>query len=388
MIVLSQNSDCCGCRACEQICPRSCITITIDECGFHYPSVNKDDCINCGLCDKVCPFINFETQKDASRKVFALAHKDKNVLEHSSSGGAWYGIYKWGTEHGFKIYGVSYDSDFNVVYKSAITMEDCAAFRRSKYVQSNPIELFKSIKKELDNNERIIFSGTPCYVKGLKNFLRRDYENLILVDLICHGIPSPSVWRKYLDFMEKKYKGRIVEVNMRDKRYGWNHRLLTSIKMFRRNIICDTPASNTFMNGFSREIFYRPSCYECRFASIDRPGDLTIADFWDIEKFTNTFEGVQGVSCCIANSNKGELLINYIKGDYIFEERNISECLHPNLKHPTDCNPYSEQFWKDWIESNGDYKYIANKYFNYRFKVRLVTYIKRKLRFLKKIIKQ
>lgn len=387
MINIKQNSDCCGCRACEQICPKSCISISIDGCGFHYPTINKEICINCGLCENVCPFINSETNKDAKRRVYAISHKDINIIEQSSSGGAWYGIYEYGIEHGYKIYGVSFDSDFNAVYDSAKTMEECTAFRRSKYVQTNPVGLYKRIKKELDKNERIIFSGTPCYVKGLRNYLRSDYENLILVDLICHGIPSPLVWRKYLDFMEKKYNGRILEINMRDKRYGWNHRLLTSVKIFRKGIICDTSVSNTYMNGFGKELFYRPSCYQCRFATIDRPGDLTIADFWDIEQFTNTFAGLKGVSCCIANTNKGIDVINNIKENYIFEERYLSECLHPNLKHPTRKNPLSEQFWKDWEDCKGNYEFVAKKYLNYNAASRIKRYIKANFPFVNQLKK-
>lgn len=382
MIHINQKSDCCGCRACEQICPKSCISISPDECGFQYPHINKDICLECGLCEKVCPFLNFTTDKNAERHVYAMSHKDQDIIENSSSGGAFYGIYNWGIKHGYKVYGVAFDEKFCAVYKSATDMDGCVSFRRSKYIQTNPAQLYSKIKSELHNGERIIFSGTPCFVKGLRNFLRKDFEQLITIDLICHGIPSPVVWMKYLRFLEDKYKGKIVDVNMRDKRLGWCHRSLTSVKVDSKGDVCDTSASNTYMNGFGQDIFYRPSCYNCKFSNMDRPGDLTIADFWDINKYTNKFEGKRGVSCCISNTQKGNEIICHIRDNFLFEERKKEECLQPNLMRPTAINKQTEQFWRDWVNSNGNFEYIAKLYFGYDYKSRIKKKIIRVCSFL------
>jgi hypothetical protein len=174
---------------------------------------------------------------------------------------------------------------------------------------------------------------------------------------------------------------------MRDKRYGWNHRLLTSINLFQSIEICNTFASNTFMDGFGQEIFYRPSCYECRFANCDRPGDITLADFWNIEKFSKLFDGIQGVSCCLCNTEKGEKVIKMIQSDYLIEKRSLNECLHPNRRKPTSKNPKSYIFWEDWKKTKGDFGFVARKYFKYNNSYRLKVFIAQKFPYLMKIKK-
>lgn len=378
MLELQNKLDCCGCRACEQACPRNCISILPDECGFLYPKIDPEVCINCGLCNKVCPFSHFESKLDVEQQVYAMAHHDNFVILSSSSGGVWSGICNWGINNGYSIYGVAFDNHQMPVYLKAVTLKECEAFRRSKYVQCNPELVYGAIKKDLENGDKVVFSGTPCFVKALRNFLRKDYEGLLTVDLICHGIPSPLVWRRYLDFLEKQYKGKIVSVNMRDKRLGWTHRSLTSVVLSDGREYCDTPATNTYMSGFGQELFYRPSCYECRFSNLDRPGDLTIGDFWEIEKYTRTFLGIKGVSCCITNSSKGKRIIDDIKDQFVLEERKLSEALQPNLKAPTKKNQKTEMFWKDWVAANGEFDKIARVYFDYgimtRLKYALITY--------------
>ena len=377
MIDLSNKADCCGCRACEQICPRQCVHMRFDDCGFLYPKIDASVCIDCDLCNRVCPNLNYKTDESATRKVYAMSHRDMNIVMQSSSGGAWYGIYRWGIENGYKVYGVVFDNYFNVVYRGVTTIEECTDFRRSKYVQCNPKAIYHQIKEELQAGDKILFSGTPCFIRALKNYLRKEYSRHVTVDLICHGVTSPGVWNKYLSFIENHYRCKIAGINMRDKKYGWGHRSLTSLNFLNGRRVCDTPASNTYMLAFGKEIYYRPSCYECKFASTDRPGDITIADFWDIEKFTNRFSGIQGVSCVIVNTNRGDDIINQIKDAYIFEERKLEECLHPNLKHPTRKPPLTEQFWMDWIKMDGNFKLIARKYLGYS-RLDIIKYIIRK----------
>lgn len=378
------KEDCCGCRACEQICPTSCIEMISDECGFLYPIIDKDKCLNCKKCQIVCPSINSKSNEDANRKVFAMSHNNKAVVEGSSSGGAFYGICKWGIDNGYVIYGVAFDSKFNAVYGEAESFDDCSKFYRSKYVQSNSYHVFKRIAKDLNEGKNVIFSGTPCYIKALSNYLGKDYDNLLLIDLICHGIPSPLVWNGYLMFLRKHYNGDILQVNMRDKRYGWNHRSLTSIDISSKGNVCDTPATNTFMAGYGMNIFFRPSCYECRFANFDRPGDLTIADFWGINEVTTKFKDEKGVSCCISNTEKGlSLLQNILKG-YIYEERVLADCQQPNLYHPATKSPLTDRFWNDWVSSGNNYEYIANKYLGFSMRSKFFFYMKK---YLKRMLK-
>lgn len=379
MISLDSKSNCCGCRACEQICPRNCITLRPDECGFLYPVVNTNSCINCDLCRKACPILNSSVPNNFNKRVYAMAHHEENEVIHSSSGGAWSGICRWGIENNYVIYGVIFDENWKAVYRKAVSLKECDAFRGSKYIQSDPMNSFEEIKHTLEDGGKVIFSGTPCYVKALRNFLKRDFDSLLTVDLICHGVPSPTIWEAYIRFLEKKEKSKIISINMRDKRLGWNHRSLTSVKFENNKEICDTPTSNTFMDGFGQELFFRPSCYECHFSNLNRPGDLTIGDFWGINDCSQNFYGVQGVSCCICNNKKGEKVFSEIQESFIVEEKTIEECMQPNLSFPTRINSQVYVFWHDWRLSNGNFAFIANKYFKYTLKNRLRYIIKNKL---------
>ena len=233
MIDINSNNkgSCCGCTACSSICPKSCITMTEDNEGFYYPSVDMDKCINCGLCEKVCP-VKRDIPKDSVQQSFVSRINDDTVLMNSSSGGAFTALSRYAIDNGFTVYGGAYNECFDVVHESAVTNEDAVKFRGSKYVQSYLGDTFKKIKSQLDKGEKVLFSGTPCQCAGLVSFLKKPYENLLTVDFVCHAVPSPKVWKLYREYLTKKYKSKIKGVNFRSKVYGYH---CSSIKIDMEN---------------------------------------------------------------------------------------------------------------------------------------------------------
>ena len=307
MIDIKEKKDCCGCGACVQRCPKSCISMREDNEGFLYPEVDKEMCIDCGLCEKVCPVIN-QSKERQPLVVYAAKHKDEQIRLASSSGGAFTAIAEPVIEEGGVVFGAKFDKDWSVIHDYTETKEGLAAFRGSKYVQSRIGESYKNAEAFLKTGRKVLFSGTPCQIAGLKRFLSKEYDNLLTVDFICHGVPSPGVWREYLKEETARQCGgknsvlphpkdksgdvRIENISFRDKRLGWkkfsfaltlsvpdghgakNSVLLTSSKYH-----------NPFLKGFLRNLYLRPSCHDCPTKGFRSNSDLTIADFWAINKY-------------------------------------------------------------------------------------------------------
>lgn len=225
MIRITNPADCCGCTACASICTHDAITMQPDTLGFLYPKVDETLCTNCGLCEKVCAFNNSYDKSHNLDKpiVYAARHKNIHEVETSRSGAAFIALSDYIIERGGVIYGAGYTDHFRVVHKRATTKEERNEFKGSKYVQSDLSTVFRQIKKDLQDGLVVLFSGTPCQTAGLNSFIgKRLRKNLILVDIVCHGVPGPYLWRDYLSFLEKKYGSTICWVNFRDKQeYGW-----------------------------------------------------------------------------------------------------------------------------------------------------------------------
>ena len=208
MIEIKNKVLCCGCTACSSVCPKGCIQMVSDFEGFKYPSVNTDLCINCGLCEKVCP-IKKDKPTDEITKSYAVRIKDDDILEKSTSGGAFSALSKVVFDADGVVFGGAFDDEFNVIHTYAEKESDGIKFRGSKYVQSDMGECFSKVKKFLDSGRYVLFSGTPCQTAGLLSYLQKPYDNLITVDFVCHAVPSPKVWEKYRDFLRKKYNSKI-----------------------------------------------------------------------------------------------------------------------------------------------------------------------------------
>lgn len=237
MINIVNKVDCCGCEACYNACLNESIRMKSDEEGFLYPQVNQDTCVNCGLCEKVCPISNCETKKNENQVAYLLQYKDDEVCQESTSGGAFTGIASYVIERGGIVFGVEMTEEYKVRHTSVETIEELKRFRNSKYVQSRVGYAFRQVKNELKKGRMVCFSGTPCQIEGLRHFLGKDYQNLILVDVVCRAVPSPGVWEKYIQY-EVEQKGKLSSIRFRDKSLGyqWRKWLQSSYDMFLENL--------------------------------------------------------------------------------------------------------------------------------------------------------
>ena len=313
MIEIQDKHKCCGCEACVQACPKHCISFEEDSEGFRYPFVDNSTCIECGLCEKVCPILH-QAESLKPIKVYAAQNINEEELLASSSGGLFILLAKKTLQDGGIVFGAKFDKDWNVIHSKAETQEDVKSFMGSKYVQSRIGNTYAQAKKLLKQGRKVLFTGTSCQIAGLKNFLQKDYENLLTVDVICHGVPSPMVWRRYLE--ELKRNAQIEGISFRDKRSGWKKYSFTltlaeaSADGKKNTVSLSHIASeDPYMQLFLRNLILRPSCYQCPAKNGKSQSDLTIADFWGIERCHPNFDDERGVGLMMVNSKKGKQAI-------------------------------------------------------------------------------
>ena len=373
-----EKHNCCGCGACYNACPNKCIEMREDEEGFLYPHIDKEKCIGCGLCEKVCPFIG-ENKANKVLSSYACNHNDAETRKNSSSGGVFSSICKKVIENGGVVFGAGYDEDFNVVHKMIDKIEDIQQIRGSKYVQSEIGNCYTECKKQLDLNKQVVFSGTPCQISGLKKFLRKEYDNLICVEIICHGVPSPKVWRMHLNNLKKRYDSEVESVFFRDKRVNWCEYMLSVDFKDGRNY-AQKSYMDEYLKGFSANLYLRPSCYNCKVKSYSSGADIVLGDFWGIWKYKNYEElyDNKGTTAVLNMSKKGEELFNDIKSDLSVipaSENDITDNNSSIFKSATQ-NPNRINFFE---KLNGDNLGVL---INELTKVSLVKKIKAKIKFV------
>lgn len=305
MIEIKDKKNCCGCGACVQVCPRGCISMVTDEEGFDYPRVDADRCVDCSLCNRVCP-LQHNAAAEAPLKVYAARNRDGETRACSSSGGVFTLLAEEVIRDGGVVFGASFDRDYAPVHTCTGERAGLAAFRGSKYVQSRMGTSYAEVKVLLKAGRRVLFSGTSCQVAGLKRYLGREYDNLLAVEILCHGVPSPRVWQRYLDFRRREYGCRdITSVSFRDKRNGW----------FGYNVAIDFADGQTYVmphkkdpyfRGFMKNIYLRPSCYACRCKNGRSGSDMVIADYWCINDVLPGFNDRLGTSMVLVNTQKGQ----------------------------------------------------------------------------------
>lgn len=327
MIEIKEKKDCCGCGACEQACPKSCITMQEDNEGFLYPNINKAICIKCGLCNRVCPIIN-QTKERCPLTTYAAKHKDEQIRLKSSSGGIFTAIAQYVIKKGGVVFGARFDKKWCVIHDYTETEQGLAAFRGAKYVQSQIGESYRNAEFFLKKGRLVLFSGTPCQIAGLKRFLRKEYCNLLTIDFICHGVPSPMVWREYLNnkiihqsktlshSLESQEDIHIENISFRDKKSGWKKYSITITFSIpngtgkRNPITISEPFNkNIFLRGFLANLYLRPSCYACPVKNLKSQSDITIGDFWGIQNVLPNIDDDKGISVIIINSTNGEIYI-------------------------------------------------------------------------------
>lgn len=357
--ILCDKQDCTGCATCAQICPKDAINMIKDEKGFLYPQIDSIKCIGCLLCEKKCPINTQERITNSFPTVYACWHKKMEIRLKSSSGGVFSAIAEYILENGGIVWGAAYTKDLNLSYQYVDNIKDIDKLRRSKYVQAEVNSSFKIIKQQLQDEKTVLFTGTSCHIRGLYAYLpNKLHKNLITIDFICHGVPSPTVFRKYLNWLEKKYNDKLIDFNFRDKQYGWDNGVLTvgyfqnkGEKKFMNN-------ENSYFYGMLHDLFIRPCCHECQSNGLRRESDITIADFWGIgrkNKFNYEHERNYGISLLALNSKKAHILYNSgLKDNLISIPRTQQEAYEGNWNYRFSAkrNPQTTIFWKEFQKTD------------------------------------
>ena len=306
MIKITNKYNCCGCNACGDICPTQAISFKTDEEGFWYPEVDQYICVDCHLCEKVCPFLN-DNEVHNPISVYAAINSDAKVRRESSSGGIfWARVNKTINESGL-VFGASFDEEWQVCHSLAVTIEDAKKFQGSKYVQSRVSGCYKQVKEALKKGRKVLFSGTACQVSALKRYLGKDYDNLLTIDVVCHGVPSPGIWNSYLNQISRNKT--ITDVGFRDKQNGWKNYEF-SVRFFDGSELRESHHENLFMQGYLHNLYLRPSCHACKVKDGRCGSDITLGDFWGVERIFPQLNDDLGASVILANTVRGNETIN------------------------------------------------------------------------------
>lgn len=361
---ITDRSKCCGCSACYSICPVKCINMVIDPEGFLYPAVDEEKCINCGLCKKVCP-INHAFEKTSGLAVYAAISKESKVLSNCASGGVFFHLARQTLNENGVVFGARYNEDFSIVHDFTENIDAIPQYMGSKYVQSKIGENYKIAKEFLDSGRKVLFTGVPCQILGLRNYLQKDYDNLIAVNLICHSCPSPKVFKVFIEDICKKAKLPLIKhVTMRYKQYNVTGqaesnymalfdqlpKLDTKVEPVYKKVFYET----SFGRGFGRGLFARPSCFVCPAKNLTSGSDITIGDFWGIEKFYPNLNSKSGVSVVITQTNNGARYFEAIKSQFMVYNSTFEQVIEKNPRLITPLvadNNLREKFWQDFINN-------------------------------------
>jgi coenzyme F420-reducing hydrogenase beta subunit len=341
--------DCTGCGACSAVCPVNCITFVRDGEGFDYP-IADSRCINCGNCERVCPIMNNEDlfYTENVQKSFAGRHQEDAIWEKSASGGAFTAICNAYCNSGDVIYGAKFDGT-EVIHDYIKSVENIGPFRKSKYVQSNMQNSYKEIKNQLLQGHKILFSGTPCQIAGIRNYLGKTYANLLCVDLVCHGVASPGVFERYISYIEDKYKEKVKSYTFRGKKAKLGKLLQHVITIEFQSGKKVQFENDLFNTAFIQTLLIRPSCSKCRYAKLQRVGDLTIADFKNKHELLPDAKGLDNFSTIIVNTDKGQQVLEKLKSMMKLYSVDIIDIqkTNPPIRNASVMNKSREEFFRD-----------------------------------------
>lgn len=347
-IDIKDKTQCYGCSACYAVCPVDAIEMKQDERGFFYPVVETTRCVKCDLCRDVCPFLN-GNEHHHPLAIYAAKNRNNDIRISSSSGGVFSEIACYIEKENGVIYGAAFSEIYEVVHKRA-TGNAWVDFKGSKYVQSNICNTMRSTGEDLQTGRKVLFTGTPCQVDGLKHYLtlrQIDMENLITIDIVCHGTPSPVIWKEWLSYITKGE--RIDSILFRDKQFGGWHGSTLTVKDDKGSILAkDTQSNGLFFQLFFNGLILKPSCGSCKYANCKRAGDFTLGDFWGIETVHPEMDDNRGTSLVMINSPKAMKLWQNIEKNIISIEVEERNCLQPNLKSPSSINAWTDDFWEEF----------------------------------------
>lgn len=382
MINITDKHNCCGCTACASICKKKAITMKPDEEGFLYPVGDLSLCNDCHLCEKVCPIIARDSLKTefVPHKFFALHNKEEDTWQKSSSGGVFTAMIEEFININGIVYGAEYNNNLKVVHNGETTIDKALKFRGSKYVQSDIQGIYEEIRSQLLIGIQVLFSGTPCQVEGLKKFLIKPYDNLLTIDILCHGVPSPMIFADYIKFIKKYSIGHLMDIFMKDKTFGWGYQDLR-LYFHEGSTEFNSPISSLWNKIYYNHSVNRPSCHQCRFTNFNRAGDISIGDFWNIEKSYPDFFSNMGISLLMINTEKGERLWENVKSKFEYIESNIDECQQPVLLHPIPEPSNRHIFWEKYK------KYGFEKVIRKQYNIKYSTLFKNQLHQIINIIR-
>ena len=344
-IYIKNKGDCCGCGACEAVCPQKAIMMKKDSEGFLYPEVDTSLCVHCGLCKKACTFNSAWggiKEKCAAQpiSVFGVKHIDESIRADSRSGGMFTALSDIVLNRGGSVYGVALTEDFIAEHQRATTRKERDQFRGSKYIQSRMNGVYAQIRNDLQSGKIVLFSGTPCQTAAVRKAMENENcDRLYLVDIVCHGVPSPMIWRNYLDEMENKYNGKVTAVDFRNKKHGWDAHIESLV-------INETEHdSDYFSQLFYSHKILRPSCYYCKFKKIIRTSDISLADYWGIDKAIPGFNDNKGVSLVLVNTEKGQYIFDLCEESIDYRTAKLEDSMQNSMRFCYQEPSGRERFW-------------------------------------------
>lgn len=347
MHIFERKERCSGCRACEKSCPEICISMEPDAEGFLYPVIDSERCIDCEICIDIC---NHEEEvRSQPRAVYAAYSKNDEIRLESSSGGVFFCLAEKVIKNNGLVFGAAFDENLKVIHIGVDSIEGLKKLKGSKYVQSDTLNTYVEAQEALERGVKVLYSGTPCQIDGLKRFLKKDYEKLVCLSVICHGVPSPLIWERYLKSLEGDFGEKIEDVHFREKPNGsWRENGV--LYRFKEKEFLYAKDGEPYMKGFLQDIFLRPSCYECKAKREGVQGDIVLGDFWGVENFHPDIDGYKGVSTVIINSEHGERLFEEIKECLFVKESSYDAVLagNPMLEKSTPCPSSRERFWEEF----------------------------------------
>lgn len=361
------ESDCCGCRACEQICPKKCITVSQNDEGFLRPVCDTSDCIDCGLCAKVCP-MESECNTRMPEEIYGTASSHDETIRKSSSGGIFYLLARQIIEQGGYVVGAELSLEDRYLSHAIVSdFGDLIPLLGSKYICSDTNDTYSRTKGLLKDGHIVMYVGTPCQIAGLKLFLKKEYDNLLTVDLLCHGAPSQYVFKEYIGYLERKHHGKVSEICFRDKeKNGWS--ITLRYKIARKNKIKNyyEPAGlSPYFFGFLRGKFLRESCYHCPYTKLERTGDITLADFWGVQHAISGKDFSKGCSCVLLNTRKGGSYYHNVEEFLSFSERvTYEQAYKQNMNFYTPCKRPGDRDMAIADIKRRSFEYVAKTYCN------------------------
>lgn len=380
--ILCSDDKCTACSACFNACRHGAISMEEDKYGEHHPQVDTEMCIGCGLCERVCPELpDAKLQRNGVPEIYYCWLKQPELRRESTSGGAAYAISRAVINKGGHVWGAAYNENMQLCYTEANTLEELRPIQKSKYVQSYVGDCFRKIKAELDNGDLVLFTGTGCHVKGLRSFLRKDYDSLLTLDLVCHGVPGQGVFRKFKDWLEKKYDDRLISYIPRHKQKDGQEVGYYTMAVFEhKGEVKLELKNNGYFVGFQHNLFLRTNCHHCTSNGEQRYSDFTVADFWGlgkVEPFTENMQRTKGISMIALNSDKARALFEEFKDGMKYQKRSYEEASFSNTQYykPSNPSPRRDAFREEWDKLS--WEELVAKYMNYSRKELILYGIKK-----------